>query len=103
MIKVSTDLRTFIQIQGHAGYAPAGQDIVCAAVSTLYETLKRVLPKGAIKAIKENEKVSVIEITPDPVMRWREEEEARDYLNFFLTGIEVIEQAYPKHVHLIRE
>lgn len=86
MIKVSTDLRTFIQIQGHAGYAPAGQDIVCAAVSTLYETLKRVLPKGAIKAIKENEKVSVIEITPDPVMRWREEEEARDYLNFFLTG-----------------
>lgn len=103
MIKVSTDLRTFIQIQGHAGYAPAGQDIVCAAVSTLYETLKRVLPKGAIKAIKENEKVSVIEITPDPVMRWREEEEARDYLNFFLTGIEAIEQAYPKHVHLIRE
>lgn len=28
-----------LTIQGHAGYAPAGQDIVCAAVSVLVQTL----------------------------------------------------------------
>ena len=28
-----------LEIDGHAGYAPAGQDIVCAAVSTLTYTL----------------------------------------------------------------
>ena len=28
-----------ISIQGHAGYAPHGQDIVCAAVSTLVQNL----------------------------------------------------------------
>lgn len=27
-----------ISIKGHAGYAPHGQDIVCAAVSTLVQT-----------------------------------------------------------------
>ena len=28
-----------IRFEGHAGYAPAGRDIVCAAVSALYHTL----------------------------------------------------------------
>lgn len=30
-----------IKVSGHAGYAPTGQDIVCAAVSTLIQTLVR--------------------------------------------------------------
>lgn len=28
-----------IEIQGHANYAQKGQDIVCSAISTLYQTL----------------------------------------------------------------
>ena len=28
-----------MRAEGHAGYAPAGQDIVCAAVSCLMQTL----------------------------------------------------------------
>lgn len=28
-----------LQASGHAGYAPKGQDIVCAAVSTLMQSL----------------------------------------------------------------
>ncbi len=34
-------------IRGHAGTAPKGQDLVCAAVSILTETLRAVLPEGA--------------------------------------------------------
>ena len=31
--------RNSIRIHGHAGYAPRGQDIVCAAVTALVQTL----------------------------------------------------------------
>ena len=34
--------------QGHAGYAPAGQDIVCAAVSTLMQSLAYSVDSGTV-------------------------------------------------------
>lgn len=44
MILVSTDKERFdftLLISGHAGYAPIGRDVVCAAASTLFFTLWR--------------------------------------------------------------
>lgn len=38
-----------ITIRGHAGYGPAGSDIVCAAVSILAETLGAGLPPREVK------------------------------------------------------
>ena len=38
MIEVNVQ-KDSISVTGHAGYAPPGQDIVCAAVSTLIQTL----------------------------------------------------------------
>lgn len=39
-----------VTVEGHAGYAPAGQDIVCAAASALLYALLGVLEeKGAVK------------------------------------------------------
>ena len=38
-ITIKYDNAFDIQIQGHAGYAVKGHDIVCAAISTLYQTL----------------------------------------------------------------
>jgi len=32
-----------LEAEGHAGYAPAGQDIVCAGVSTLMQALVSLL------------------------------------------------------------
>lgn len=65
MIMIDTDLKTDIQIKGHAGYAPAGSDIVCAAVSILYETLKRMLRPGLDGTVIEDENGIRIEINPD--------------------------------------
>jgi uncharacterized protein YsxB (DUF464 family) len=31
--------KNYIQVSGHAGHAPPGQDIVCAGVSALVQTL----------------------------------------------------------------
>lgn len=42
MIRITYDAgKTSIRVQGHAGYADPGQDIVCAAISALYCTLAR--------------------------------------------------------------
>ena len=35
-----------LEAAGHAGYAPAGQDIVCAGASTLMQTLVYLLAGG---------------------------------------------------------
>ena len=45
-----------ISVTGHAGYAPHGQDIVCAGASTLYYTLR-----AALEAEAEAGRGSVIE------------------------------------------
>lgn len=40
MIQIRIDVENMcMAVSGHAGYAPVGQDIVCAAVSTLTYTL----------------------------------------------------------------
>ena len=36
-----------LEASGHAGYAPAGQDIVCAAVSVLAQTLANKVDAAA--------------------------------------------------------
>lgn len=44
-----------ITVAGHAGYAPSGQDIVCAAVSALTLTLIRGLEQIADMEIESQE------------------------------------------------
>lgn len=44
MISIRIDVEGMrLQVEGHAGFAPEGQDIVCAAVSTLTYTLAQNL------------------------------------------------------------
>lgn len=41
MIQINVDMNSgdmTIDVKGHAGYAPHGQDIVCAAVSAILQT-----------------------------------------------------------------
>ena len=50
MIKIEmmdTDKGYSLAASGHAGYAPAGQDIVCAAVSVLAQTLANKVEAAA--------------------------------------------------------
>lgn len=94
MINVDTNLKTDVIITGHANYAPAGSDIVCAAVSVLYETLKGLLKEKA--TIEEDDGSARLILDPDRIGKQEE-----DYLNFFLSGIQGIEQTYPRHVQLM--
>ena len=82
-----------ITVKGHAGYAPQGQDIVCAGVSALIQTVVRsmeqltkdpisyTLAKGNTKIVYENLS-----------------ERGRVLAEVFLIGAGLISTAYPEHV-----
>ena len=84
-----------ITIKGHAGYAPHGQDIVCAAISALTQTFA----------------VSVEELTTDKIkcdMRAGNaliqygnlSEQARLLMGSFFVGVRMIANEYPDFVRL---
>lgn len=84
-----------ITIEGHAGYAPAGQDIVCAAVSALVACFLASIEELTADKIKstENEQgqIQTIEYktlsAPGQVL-----------LGSFFVGIRMIADSYPANV-----
>lgn len=85
-----------IKISGHAGYAPQGQDIVCAAVSAITQTL--------IKSIEDltSDKIEC-EISPGKAdIRYRNlSEKSRTLVDSFFIGICMIADEYPENVRIV--
>jgi uncharacterized protein YsxB (DUF464 family) len=88
-----------ISIRGHAGYAPHGQDIVCAAVSTLVQTFI----------------ASVEELTADEITAHRNEqgqiqtiqfghlsERAQVLLDALFVGIQMVADTFPANVRIVQ-
>lgn len=86
-----------ITINGHAGYAPHGQDIVCAAVSALVQTFL----------------ASVDELTHDEITARRNEQGQIETIQYrklsegaqllmasFFVGIRMIADSYPSNIEL---
>jgi uncharacterized protein YsxB (DUF464 family) len=96
MIKITHE-KGRITIEGHAGYAPAGQDIVCAAVSALVQTFIASvgeLTHDEIEALRnEQGQIQTIQYkslsTPGQVL-----------LGSFLIGIRMIAESYPGNLGL---
>lgn len=84
MITVHAGL-TGIDIKGHAGYAPAGQDIVCAAASILALTLADICEGAEIK--REDGHMSIRGGDPAAVM-------------FAARGYKLLSEAYPEFVEV---
>lgn len=80
-----------VTVTGHAGYAEAGKDIVCAAVSALCWTLAATLHHAGalLEATEEDGRMEI---------RWAGEVD--EYLDMFSIGAEMIEQKYPDHVRV---
>lgn len=83
---------------GHAGYAPAGQDIVCAAVSCLMETL----------AYSCGDRCDcIVDKQPDGGVEMRVTAEYEPYdgvesrFQFVADGLDLLQQAYPDNVRFI--
>lgn len=84
-----------ITIKGHAGYAPHGQDIVCAAVSALTETF--------LASVENLTKDKLIcEITAgNAVIRYGNlSDVGKTLLDSFFVGLHMIADSYPAYVSI---
>lgn len=83
-----------LTIRGHSGYATQGTDIVCAAVSALFQTL--------IDSLNEytNDLVSVRSEPGDGLIMWRGRisDKGRLLLDSALLGLRDIAEMHPEHV-----
>ena len=92
-----------LDVEGHAGYAPMGCDVVCASVSILTQTLGQVAfglrELGAEVAYQELEGAVHIMIRTDDTDEGRELfESASCSLRTVETGYRMIAMQYPDHV-----
>lgn len=91
-------IRAF-SVKGHAGYAPAGEDIICAAVSVLtINTINSIekLTTDRFESQIEEASGDVSFVLTDTAGR-----ESELLLESFVIGLDGIEQSYgSKYIHL---
>lgn len=84
-----------MRAEGHAGYAPAGQDIVCAAVSCLMQTLAY--------SAAEDEKTSscIYQGGEGPVLNVEAGDSVlmRDKFELVADGLDLLAEQYPENVN----
>ncbi len=83
-----------IKIRGHAGYAPQGQDIVCAGVTALTQTLVESLETLTGNEIKYDMSPGRVDIEiKDP------DEDAQLLMDSFV-GVEMIADEFPEYIRV---
>ena len=91
--------------QGHTGYAEAGQDIVCAAVSALTQStlngLRSVLKAPVMFDIDDQGASLEVELTPEASKE--QVAQAQLLLVTLLEGLQAIERSYPRNVRIFYE
>lgn len=91
-IMMSTD---GVKVRGHANYAPQGQDIVCAGVTALTQTLLGSLETLTGNKIKYDMSPGRVDIEiEDP------DEDAQLLMDSFLVGIEMIADEFPEYIRV---
>lgn len=89
-----------LSADGHAGYAPEGQDIICSAVSILMFSLANSLSdSGAYDLNVEMESghmvVECVSVFADI--------EIETLFKFTMIGLELLEEQYPDFIEIIEE
>ena len=87
-----------ITVSGHAGYAPIGQDIVCAGVSTLVQTLIASISEMTTDEVQYDMQPGSVEI-----MHGKLSDKAQILIDSFLIGIRMISETYPAYVRIFVE
>lgn len=88
--------RNHIHVSGHAGHAPPGQDIICAGVSALVQTLL-----GSIDSLAEDE--IEYEISPGraDIYYGNLSEKSSTLVDSFFIGICLIADEFPDNVWIV--
>lgn len=82
----------FLRAEGHAEYAPKGQDIVCAAVSALMQTLAYSLDSGTVTCADDRNLM---------VVQAKQGTDSLAKFELVTDGLILLADAYPEHVRYI--
>ena len=93
-ITITTD---GIHVRGHAEAGPKGQDIVCAAISTLTQNLI-----CSFERLTEDKIKYVIEPGWVDIYYWDLSDKGRLLIESFFVGVKEIAADHPDHVKLTR-
>jgi uncharacterized protein YsxB (DUF464 family) len=99
---IENDDTYHVSVTGHAGYNP-GNDIVCAAISTLTATLGDFFRRLDYKNDTSNVTCLIYtsgEFVLTVKKDYRTEREARAAIDMFLIGMEALASNYPNNVRL---
>ncbi len=83
--------RTGFRVSGHAGYAPAGQDIVCAAVSSAVR-----LTEGLLRSMNADYSAEIDRETNSVEIRTCE----RTVLDAFARLMRELSEEYPEYIQV---
>ncbi|MGI6404210.1 MAG: ribosomal-processing cysteine protease Prp [Oscillospiraceae bacterium] len=82
------------EVTGHAGFAPAGEDIVCASVTSAVQLtangITEILGVPATVTVEENRICLALPAFP--------QEGAREFLQALYLHLTLLEQEYPQHI-----
>lgn len=96
---------TGYRVEGHAGYAEEGSDIVCAAVSALTQStfngLRNVLKAPVMFEIDDQNAFLEARLTPEASRE--QAERAQLLLVTLLEGLQAIQRSYPRNVRIFFE
>lgn len=90
-----------IRVSGHAGYAPAGEDIVCAAASVLITTCANALESVAGIRPDVSQKPVMIQVSLPGGLSPAGEHDARVILRTAEQGFRDIAAQYPSYLQII--
>ena len=101
--RLSDGALTGYQAEGHSGYASAGADIVCAAISALTQSTLNGL-QNVLKApvmFEMDDARAFIEAQLTPEVTAEQFEKAQLLLVTMLEGLQAIQRGYPRNVRII--
>ena len=87
-----------ITLEGHANYASIGQDIVCAGVSTLVQTLIQSIEELTADEIEYDMSPGTVDIKYGNLS-----EQAQLLVSSFFVGLRLIADEYPKNVAILKK
>ena len=91
--------------QGHTGYAEAGYDIVCSAISALTQTVLNGL-QNVLKApvtCEIDDRSALLEACLTPEATENQLQQAQLLLETLLQGLQAIQRSYPRNVRIFFE
>lgn len=98
--------KLYLTVNGHAGYAPKGYDVVCAGISSLCGALvcqlEALESMGLASGLSYELGDGYFRCGVDGEREGGTRDHALQAFSFALRGIRLIEEGYPSHVKLCR-